>query len=175
MVECVTVPQPSPGCCCCNPLLHNHLCAAKGGCIFTPLTPPKSATAWPYSLAMLSAGDGCQDPGYSSHCYRAVPKRYTATHTPSSLHTLLLHTFPPPPSTPSPSSSTPSHLHPLSLLPLLTLPPILPARRSRQHSLRDRCQQCSCVPQNSLLHGHPGGGGGHEARCWQELCCAVRD
>ena len=47
--ECVTV----PGCCCCMPLLHNHLmdsCSyvrkiAKGGCICTPLTPPKSATA----------------------------------------------------------------------------------------------------------------------------------
>ena len=50
--ECVTV----PGCCCCMPLLHNHLMdscsyvhkntslAAKGGCICTPLTPPKSAT-----------------------------------------------------------------------------------------------------------------------------------
>ena len=46
-----------PGCCCCMPLLHNHLMdscsyvskntllAAKGGCICTPLTPPKSATA----------------------------------------------------------------------------------------------------------------------------------
>ena len=33
------MPQPSPGCCCCMPLLHNHLCAAKGGCICTPLTP----------------------------------------------------------------------------------------------------------------------------------------
>jgi len=45
-----------PGCCCCMPLLHNHLMdscsyvrkntllAAKGGCICTPLTPPKSAT-----------------------------------------------------------------------------------------------------------------------------------
>ena len=51
--ECVTV----PGCCCCMPLLHNHLMdsrsyvhkntllAAKGGCTCTPLTPPKSATA----------------------------------------------------------------------------------------------------------------------------------
>ena len=51
-----------PGCCCCMPLLHNHLMdscsymyvrkntllAAKGGCI--SLTPPKSATAW-YILA----------------------------------------------------------------------------------------------------------------------------
>ena len=47
MLECVTV----PGCCCCMPLLHNHLMdscsyvrkntllAAKGGCICTPLTP----------------------------------------------------------------------------------------------------------------------------------------
>ena len=46
-----------PGCCCCMPLLHNHLMdscsyvckntllAAKGGCICTPLTPLKSATA----------------------------------------------------------------------------------------------------------------------------------
>ena len=48
--ECVTM----PGCCCCMPLLHNHLMdscsynyvrqntllAAKGGCICTPLTPP---------------------------------------------------------------------------------------------------------------------------------------
>ena len=46
--ECVTV----PGCCCCIPLLYNHLMescsylrknallAAKGGCMFTPLTPP---------------------------------------------------------------------------------------------------------------------------------------
>ena len=45
--ECVTV----PGCCCCIPLLYNHLMnsfnylrkntllAAKGGCICTPLTP----------------------------------------------------------------------------------------------------------------------------------------
>ena len=45
---CVTV----PGCCCCMPLLHNHLMdsssyackntllAAKGGCKCTPLTPP---------------------------------------------------------------------------------------------------------------------------------------
>ena len=52
--ECVTV----PGCCCCMPLLHNHLMdscgyvrkntllAAKGGCICTPLTPPKSATGF---------------------------------------------------------------------------------------------------------------------------------
>ena len=54
--ECVTV----PGCCCCMPLLHNHLMescsyvrkntllAAKGGCIYTSLTPPKSTTdmAW---------------------------------------------------------------------------------------------------------------------------------
>ena len=53
MRECVTV----PGCCCCMPLLYNHLMdscsyavrkntllAAKGGCICTPLTPPKSAT-----------------------------------------------------------------------------------------------------------------------------------
>ena len=50
--ECVTV----PGCCCCMALLYNHLMdsygyvrkntllAAKGGCICTPLTPPKSAT-----------------------------------------------------------------------------------------------------------------------------------
>ena len=51
--ECVTV----PGCCCCMPLLHNHLmdscswvrkttllAACKGGCICTLLTPPKSAT-----------------------------------------------------------------------------------------------------------------------------------
>ena len=51
--ECVTV----PGCCCCIPLLFNHLMdlcnylrknallAAKGGCTCTPLTPsPKSAT-----------------------------------------------------------------------------------------------------------------------------------
>ena len=57
--ECVTM----PGCCCCMPLLHNHLIdscsyvrkntllAAKGGCICTPLTPPESATVlvneWP--------------------------------------------------------------------------------------------------------------------------------
>ena len=53
MRECVTV----PGCCCCMPLLYNHLMdscsyvrkntllAAKGGCICTPLTPPKSVTA----------------------------------------------------------------------------------------------------------------------------------
>ena len=46
--ECVTMPS----CCCCMPLLHNHLMdscsyvrkntllAAKGGCICTPLTPP---------------------------------------------------------------------------------------------------------------------------------------
>ena len=52
--ECVTM----PGCCCCMPLLHNHLIdscsyvrkntllAAKGGCICTPLTPPESATDW---------------------------------------------------------------------------------------------------------------------------------
>ena len=45
--ECVTV----PGCCCCMPLLHNHLMdlcsyvrkstllATKGGCICTPITP----------------------------------------------------------------------------------------------------------------------------------------
>ena len=53
--ECVTI----PGCCYCMLLLHNHLMdscsynyvrqntllAAKGGCICTPLTPPKSATA----------------------------------------------------------------------------------------------------------------------------------
>ena len=50
--ECVTM----PGCCCCMPLLHNHLIdscsyvrkntllAAKGGCICTPLTPPESPT-----------------------------------------------------------------------------------------------------------------------------------
>ena len=50
--ECVTM----PGCCCCMPLLHDHLIdscsyvrkntllAAKGGCICTPLTPPESAT-----------------------------------------------------------------------------------------------------------------------------------
>ena len=49
--ECVTVPG-----CCCIPLLYNHLMdscsnlrqntllAAKGGCICTLLTPPKSAT-----------------------------------------------------------------------------------------------------------------------------------
>ena len=49
--ECVTM----PGCCCCMPLLHNHLMdscsyvrkntllAAKGGCICTPLTPLESA------------------------------------------------------------------------------------------------------------------------------------
>ena len=63
--ECVTM----PGCCCCMPLLHNHLMdscscvrkntllAAKGGCICTPLTPPKSATAqynywWYQTLTM---------------------------------------------------------------------------------------------------------------------------
>ena len=52
--ECVTM----PGCCCCMPLLHNHLmdsCSyvrkntlltAKGGCICTLLTPPESATEW---------------------------------------------------------------------------------------------------------------------------------
>ena len=46
--ECLTV----PGCCCCMPLLHNHLkdscsyvrkntlLAAKGGSTCTPLTPP---------------------------------------------------------------------------------------------------------------------------------------
>ena len=46
--ECVTV----PGSCCCMPLLHRlvQLCTQKytisrqRGCIFTPLTPPKSAT-----------------------------------------------------------------------------------------------------------------------------------
>ena len=50
--ECVTV----PGCCCCMPLLYNHLMdlcsyvhknkllAAKGGCSCAPLTPPKSTT-----------------------------------------------------------------------------------------------------------------------------------
>ena len=31
--------QPSPGCCYCMPLLHNHLCAAKG-CAFAPSLPP---------------------------------------------------------------------------------------------------------------------------------------
>ena len=57
--ECVTV----PGCCCCMPLLHNHLMdscsyvrkntllAAKGGAFAlpkcTPLTPPKSTTVPP--------------------------------------------------------------------------------------------------------------------------------
>ena len=50
--ECVIV----PGCCCCIPLLYNHLMdscsyvrkntllAAKGGWICTPLAPPKSVT-----------------------------------------------------------------------------------------------------------------------------------
>ena len=50
--ECVSM----PGCCCCMPLLHNHLMdlciyvrkntllAARGGSICTPLTPPESAT-----------------------------------------------------------------------------------------------------------------------------------
>ena len=61
ILECVTV----PGCCCCMPLLHNHLMvscsyvrkntllAAKGGCICTPLTPPKSATDCYYCLSKL--------------------------------------------------------------------------------------------------------------------------
>ena len=56
--ECVTM----PGCCCCMPLLHNHLIdscsyvrkntllAAKWGCICTPLTPPESATG--HTLAL---------------------------------------------------------------------------------------------------------------------------
>ena len=56
--ECVTM----PGCCCCMPLLHNHLMdscsyvrkntllAAKGGCICTPLTPPESATVPSHAL-----------------------------------------------------------------------------------------------------------------------------
>ena len=50
--ECVNV----SGCCCCMPLLYNHLMnscsyvhkntllAAQGGCTCTPLSPPKSAT-----------------------------------------------------------------------------------------------------------------------------------
>ena len=64
--ECVTM----PGCCCCMPLLHNHLMdscsynyvrqntllAAKGGCICTPLTPPESATALMSTLG-ISATD----------------------------------------------------------------------------------------------------------------------
>ena len=48
-----------PGCCCCMPLLHNHLMdscsyvrkhtllAAKRGCICIPFIPPKSSTANP--------------------------------------------------------------------------------------------------------------------------------
>ena len=55
MRECLTV----PGCCCCMPLLYNHLMnscsyvhknallAAKGRYICTPLTPPKSTTVYP--------------------------------------------------------------------------------------------------------------------------------
>ena len=59
--ECVTMPS----CCCCMPLLHNHLMdsysyvhentllAAKGGCICTPLTPPESATVLTQALNCL--------------------------------------------------------------------------------------------------------------------------
>ena len=59
--ECVTM----PGCCCCMPLLHNHLIdscsyvrknrllAAKGGCICTPLTPPESATESSNAIEVL--------------------------------------------------------------------------------------------------------------------------
>ena len=54
MRECVTV----PGCCCCMPLLYNHLMdlcsyarintllAAKRGCICTPLTPLNPPLTW---------------------------------------------------------------------------------------------------------------------------------
>ena len=53
--ECVTV----PGCCCCMPLLHNHLMDScnyvhKNTLLaaWTPLTPPKSATGYrPRALA----------------------------------------------------------------------------------------------------------------------------
>ena len=45
--ECVTV----PGCCCCMPLLHNHL---MDSCSYvrknTPNTPPKSATAMHHAM-----------------------------------------------------------------------------------------------------------------------------
>ena len=59
--ECVTM----PGCCCCMPLLYNHLMdscsyvrkntllAAKGGCICTPLTPPESTTVMCYLFLPL--------------------------------------------------------------------------------------------------------------------------
>ena len=65
--ECVTM----PGCCCCMPLLHNHLIdscsyvrkntllAAKGGCICTPLTPPESATA-PCLQACIPNSQHCE-------------------------------------------------------------------------------------------------------------------
>ena len=45
--ECVTV----PGCCCCMPLLYNHVMDScsylrKRGCIYPPPPPPKSATVY---------------------------------------------------------------------------------------------------------------------------------
>ena len=64
--ECVTM----PGCCCCMPLLHNHLMdscscvrkntllAAKGGCICTPLTPPESATVHGKTLKTFHLVEG---------------------------------------------------------------------------------------------------------------------
>ena len=83
MLECVTV----PGCCCCMPLLHNHLMdscsyvrkntllAAKGGCICTPLTPlnpplgplyQKKALVFCVAMAML----------FVSARYRTTPQRF---------------------------------------------------------------------------------------------------
>ena len=68
--ECVTM----PGCCCCMPLLHNHLIdscsyvrkntllAAKGGCICTPLTPPESATETCYICYLDLASHHHDDP-----------------------------------------------------------------------------------------------------------------
>ena len=59
---CVTV----PGCCCCMPLLYNHLMdlcryvrkntllAAKGGCICTPLIPPESATGHTHHMDVIT-------------------------------------------------------------------------------------------------------------------------
>ena len=77
--ECVTM----PGCCCCMPLLHNHLMdscsynyvrqnallAAKGGYICTPLTPPESATALPSSFYMR----------HKSSCVPAAIQQVTKT------------------------------------------------------------------------------------------------
>ena len=97
--ECVTV----PGCCCCMPLLHNHLMdscsyvhkntllAAKGGCTCTHLTPlnlPLIAYGSHHTSAMKQnlchlLNSACLYTTVSTCIHGQSYGRYIGTHTPA--------------------------------------------------------------------------------------------